>query len=779
MKKQVSYRQLFPTAVLLAVFLPLLFSIQSVGAEEAVSSSTSDTVALTENPTVSDASVASQAASSSADLGESRPASTEAAEKVDQTPAPVKVAASGTEVVPNIGTIQGESQASPYEDKEVQVSNVVVTKTDRYGFYVQDVTPDGNSRTSDALYVVSKEKVDVGDKLSLEGRIKEGYMEELSVRQGQTFNKPSGSLTVTMLVASKVTKEGKADLPAPLDIVANMPQDTVDNDINNYQPQSEALDYWESLEGMLTTVKKPRVLGPQYRGDIYLLPEGYQALPLNNIGGLNLRPNAQNTATIPVYVGNKFIAKAKDYFNGDVVGVVTYRGKIYKLEPTQLPDLLDGGLQRQVSPIYPSEDKLTIASYNIENFSANNAKNETPEDKVTLIANSFIHEIHNPDIITLIEVQDNNGSVDDGTTSGVESGRKLANRIKELGGKSYEYTEVAPVDGADGGKPGSNIRLGILYNPERVSLAKKEAATSNEAAQFDKGHLVKNPARIAPNDPSFDHTRKSLAVEFEFKGQPVVVIANHLKSKIGDDAIYGASQPAVEHTLPTREAQASVIHQFVQEGLKQNPKTTFVLTGDFNDYDFSTTAQILAGNELTNLMAQHDAGDRYSYFYRGSNQVLDNIFISNNMAAKARFEPVHINASFMKEHGRASDHDPVLVQIDFSGAQTPGTPTDDQQGNTGQATDQTSPSSSNTGSQLVPHQAQANEQKSSTSESKESTKNEDEKQDDKEEATTETKTPGKRKILPSTGQETSYLALFGVTVATMSLALYKKKKTTH
>ena len=78
-----------------------------------------------------------------------------------------------------------------------------------------------------------------------------------------------------------------------------------------------------------------------------------------------------------------------------------------------------------------------------------------------------------------------------------------------------------------------------------------------------------------------------------------------------------------------------------------------------------------------------------------------------------------------------------------------------------------------------PHQDQANEQKSSTAESKEKGKNEDEKQEDKEEATTETKTPGKRKILPSTGQETSYLALFGVAVATMSLAWYKKKKTTH
>jgi len=176
-------------------------------------------------------------------------------------------------------------------------------------------------------------------------------------------------------------------------------------------------------------------------------------------------------------------------------------------------------------------------------------------------------------------------------------------------------------------------------------------------------------------------------------------------------------------------------------------------------------------------MAQHDAGDRYSYFYRGSNQVLDNIFISNNMAAKARFEPVHINASFMKEYGRASDHDPVLVQIDFSGAQTPGMPTDDHQENSGQPTDQTSPSSSNTGSQLVPHQAQANEQKSSTSESKENTKNEDNKQEDKEEAATETKTAGKRKILPSTGQETGYLTLYGVAVATMGLVFYKKKRT--
>ena len=83
MKKQISDRQLFPTAVLLAAFLSLLFSVRPVGAEEAVSSSTSEAAALTENPAISDASVASHAESPSAESGESRPASEEAVEKAE------------------------------------------------------------------------------------------------------------------------------------------------------------------------------------------------------------------------------------------------------------------------------------------------------------------------------------------------------------------------------------------------------------------------------------------------------------------------------------------------------------------------------------------------------------------------------------------------------------------------------------------------------------------------------------------------------------------------
>ena len=578
--------------------------------------------------------------------------------------------------VKNIGEVQGESHESPLVGKEVVINNVVVTKTDKTGFYVQDKVSDNNPKTSDAVYVASEEKVESGDLLKVQGTVKEGYMEEYSVKPGQTFKKPAGSLTVTQIINATITKLGKADLPKALNISEKMPKDIVDNTPTKYNPETEALDYWESLEGMRVEVTKPKVTGPQYKGDIYVLPGDYKGQKLNNIGGVNLRPGVQNTEVLPITVGNKFVAKAKDYFNENITGVVTYKNKTYKIDPSSVPAIQDGGLKREVSKIYPSEDKLTIASYNIENFSANNnGHDETPEEKVDKIANSFIKEVHSPDIITLIEVQDNNGGVNDGTVDGVKSGEKLAQRIKSLGGPDYKYTEIAPVDGKDGGKPGANIRVAYLYNPKRVTLIGKEKGGSEEAARFVNGHLEKNPARIDPTSVHFEKVRKSLAAEFEFKGERIVVIANHLKSKLGDDAIYGSNQPSVENTKAKRIEEAKILNAFIKEGLRQNPNLKFVLTGDFNDFEFSDSVRTIVGNELVNLMAEHEQGDRYSYFYRGSNQSLDNILISKNIKDKVVFSPVHINASFMEEHGRASDHDPVVVQIDFSKKEISTTPT--------------------------------------------------------------------------------------------------------
>ena len=75
-----------------------------------------------------------------------------------------------------------------------------------------------------------------------------------------------------------------------------------------------------------------------------------------------------------------------------------------------------------------------------------------------------------PDIIGLTEVQDNDGATDSGTTDASESAKVLIEKIKSLGGPNYIYTDIAPEDKKDGGAPGGNIRVGFLYNPERVTL---------------------------------------------------------------------------------------------------------------------------------------------------------------------------------------------------------------------------------------------------------------------------------------------------------------------
>ena len=68
-----------------------------------------------------------------------------------------------------------------------------------------------------------------------------------------------------MLVDAWITKDGTAPLPEAVNITAGMPADVKPN-LTAYAPETDALDYWESLEGMLTVVKKPHVLGPQYKG---------------------------------------------------------------------------------------------------------------------------------------------------------------------------------------------------------------------------------------------------------------------------------------------------------------------------------------------------------------------------------------------------------------------------------------------------------------------------------------------------------------------------------
>ncbi|MGT2802792.1 DUF6359 domain-containing protein [Streptococcus henryi] len=578
-----------------------------------------------------------------------------------------------------VGEIQGESHDSPYDNRKVKVKEVVVTSiTANNNFYVQDINPDDNPATSDGINVYTGKlntSVAVGDVLELEGSVTE-YL-------GRGYDdRKETDLTITQIVASKVTKTGTAEVPAPIVIGKDrmIPADIIDNDsFADFDPEEDAIDFWESLEGMLVAVDDAKVLGPMKNKEIYVL-SGNSTTPTNKVGGVSLRPDTNNTDIIPILLksGSRNY-KSGDYFTGRIMGPVTYSYTNYKVyvDDETLPLFNDGGIVPEVSNLIPDADKLSIASYNIENFSADTSS--TKQAKVERIAKSFVSDLNSPDIIGLIEVQDNNGAKNDGTTDASLSANRLIQAIVAQGGPTYTYVDIAPENNQDGGAEGANIRVGFLYNSDRVSLSDKPVGTATDAVAWENGELNLSLGRIDPTNPAWSGVRKTLAAEFVFQGEKVVVMANHLNSKRGDTGAYGRIQPVTLASEAKRHELANLIADFTQTGLSQNPNANIVMLGDFNDYEFTKTIQLIETGGVTNLVSLHDEEDRFSYYYNGNNQSLDNMLISNHLLVSYEFDMIHVNSAFMEEHGRASDHDPLLVQLSLKKAQ-PETPEEPESG---------------------------------------------------------------------------------------------------
>lgn len=55
-----------------------------------------------------------------------------------------------------------------------------------------------------------------------------------------------------------------------------------------------------------------------------------------------------------------------------------------------------------------------------------------------------------PDIIGVEEMQDNNGTINDGTTDASLSAKRIIDAVLEIRGPKYEYVEIAPHNNLDG-----------------------------------------------------------------------------------------------------------------------------------------------------------------------------------------------------------------------------------------------------------------------------------------------------------------------------------------
>jgi len=588
-----------------------------------------------------------------------------------------------------IHDIQGEGHTSPLEGQEVEfVEGIVTYIYDIYGNYyfhlqADEKDYDDNPKTSEALIVCTNKKpeVEVGHRVLVSGVVAETAIDGYAGREETDLTVTNIDTTVKNGHISVL--ETEVELPKPIKIKSSDIPEVIasENVFEDFEPENYAIDFWESLEGMRVEIQESKAVAPQEHGDIVVVTQEYETNTIN--GGILLDESGSNAQMIsfklyPNQQARNFAVKTGDYIQDKIVGVVNYGYSNYKVY-AELADVqaafVEGETTPQVSKIEHNEDKLTIASYNVENFSANRSNRETPDEKAENIARAFVQDMDSPDIIGLIEVQDNNGQEEgpeDADAS--ESLQRLIDAIVDKGGPEYASVNINPIYNQDGGAPHGNIRVAYLYNPKRVSLVEAEHGTAEGAVGYENGKLTMNPGRINPTHPAFESSRKSLAAQFEFKGESVVVIANHLNSKIGDTPAFGKVQPPLLVSQSQRIEMAKVIAGFVNDIKQDNPDENIIVLGDMNDFQFSKALSVLEGEHLENMINHVPENERYTYVYQGHSQVLDHVLVSNNIVSKAVIDVVHVNADFTEMHGRASDHDPVLLQLDLlkKDEETPG-----------------------------------------------------------------------------------------------------------
>ncbi|QID17534.1 PEPxxWA-CTERM sorting domain-containing protein [Nitrogeniibacter mangrovi] len=564
-----------------------------------------------------------------------------------------------------IGDIQGTTHLSPYAGSVVSNVDGIVTAVSGNGFWMQDVVPDGNALTSDGVFVFtgSRARPTVGDRVLASGRVDEyrpgGAANNLTTTE---LNLSFGSNAWTRVSAGNALPAavviGSGGLLAPTTAIAP-DVGNVETSGHVLDPDTYAMDFYEHLEGMRVSLASAAVVGPNARyGEIPVISGDQVGSTLTSArGDVVISPTNFNPHRLILDDGlvSTPVVNVGDQLS-NVVGVLDYSFSNYKLQITSAPTVSRGALVPEVAAPRAA-NRLAIASYNVENLAGNAASS-----RFDAIAQQIVGNLASPQLIALQEVQDNTGASNDGVVASEQTLDRLTTAIKAAGGRDYGYVVIDPVNNADGGQPGGNIRNAYLYDKSTVSFAGAVGSATEAIAVLPDGSLSLDAGRIDPTNTAFDDSRKPLVAQFDIGGENFVLINTHFNSKGGDEPLFGPNQAPERGSEVERLAQAEAVAAFVTELLAADPETPIIALGDFNDFQFADALQPLVDAGLTSLVNTLPANERYSYNYEGNAQVLDQMFVSAAVLGDPSmvYDILHINSEFAAQ---ISDHDPQLLSL--------------------------------------------------------------------------------------------------------------------
>ena len=531
--------------------------------------------------------------------------------------------------VSSIHSVQGPGSASPQVGERVSVRGVVVGDFQRSdqleGFFVQEPRADEDPRTSEGLFVFAPggREVAIGDLVQVTGRVKEHF-----------------GLTELNNVDAIAVCERNLDLPPT-------PLSLLERDLEPY-------------EGMLVVVNDELTLAGTHQlaeeGRLLLSPNGRPFQETNGSAagavGSGRRLLVDDGSRIKNPVPPPFLDAVGTRRVGDTItgltGIITEDQNSHMLLPTA-PLAFDSLNPRALIPPQVPGD-VRVVSFNLLNFftslddrgatDAHELARQGAKHAATISALSA-------DVVGLIELENNEHSI-----------RELVRVLNEADDTGHEAWAYVPTPA--GGLGVDAIRVGIVYRP--------------------------NVARpIGP--PSADlhpvFQRPPVAQTFEIAGERFTVIVNHFKSKSCRDVTATEMDTGQGCWNPTRTRQARRLVDFVAEVQARSGDDDVLVIGDLNAYGAEDPIRTLIDGGLVDQIAAHvPPEERYSYVYKGDSGYLDHALTTTSMAKRVRGAAFwHINSDeptfldYNVENGlaahyaadpfRSSDHDPVLIGLDF------------------------------------------------------------------------------------------------------------------
>ena len=570
-----------------------------------------------------------------------------------------------------IGTIQGADKAAKAGTYTIEaVVTGVYAGLKPAGFYVQDdkATADGNPATSDALFVVQPDPtVKVGDRVRITGVVSEEAA-------APSFNQ-------AVLTAPEITVVASGqELPA-FTSIENSTFSAADAEryegmrVQFTAPLTVTENYNLKQRGELTV----SVAGLTYQATQFIDPNDSPATGTHSAGTTNLAAvmayqtandnkslvlDDGSSATSPTptpYLDARYHTVRVGSTLANMGGILGFGYGRWRLQPLAGAEAPVISVVRPLAPPSFGPLDLKLASFNVLNYfngdgagggfpTARGAK--TPADferqrtKIILALQQM-----NADVVGLTEIENDGTS----TASAVQDLVDGLNKV--MGPGTYIFVN----DGNAVQQPNNTdlIHCAIIYKPAVVR-------PMGPPLIFDVPGVFERP----PLAQIFITRRRERPDTLGF-------IVNHFKSKSSGSGPEADQNDGQGGSNPRRKAQAQALLSFINTKVIPAGAARIVSAGDYNANYEEDPMDILRAAGLVPATPPTSA----SYVFKGLTGSLDHAVVTPNLVGFVDVQKWHINsaepsvleydqageATDITSPFRSSDHDPVLIGVNFAG----------------------------------------------------------------------------------------------------------------